>query len=384
MCVRRKRVLVAAYFLALFILPLSSHAQNAFPVDSARLSHVMHAGNFEDVIAQTTQIMNRSGTQDASLTYLRGITEWHLCWFGAAYDDLKPLGDFRPWPNWDLASEIVDKIEGMKALAPTNVAEVREGPAVLFRIYYDEDTEWTKGIRKLLPQAFKLNSQLFGVKTYEIPVFIFKDTATYHKFSSIRFPKSTRSWSWASASDGILMFCRTDAKGKVRAEDPESDYFKSTVVHEHAHAVLHRLSRTTSIPSWLDEGIAEFAGSRISPKDIDANDAAMKRCFEQGALLPFKDMADPSIFYATVEKEDRNRQNAAGSYSGTDAYQQAFNMVRYFLQKTQESERVRFLRLSNESESIDRAFQEVFGVTVEAFYNSWRAEAAKGISPQQP
>jgi hypothetical protein len=383
----RNRLLTALCLWVLLIpciLPSTARAQDAFPEESARLSHVMHAGNFEDVIAQTTEIMNRSGRQDATLTYLRGMAEWHLCWFGAAYNDLKPLGNFRPQPRWDVASDIVDKIERMHALAPANVAEVREGGAILFRVYYDEDTEWTKGIRKLLPQAFKLNSQLFGVKTYEIPVFIFKDWATYTKFSDIRFGKTSRTWAWASASDGILMFCRTDAKGRVRAEDPESDYFKATVVHEHAHAVLHRISSTTVIPSWLDEGIAVFAGSRISPKDVDRNELIMKRCFEQGTLLTFRDITDRATFYSIVEKEDAKKQTTGPDYSGTDAYQQAFNMVRYFLLKTREQDRVRLLRLSNERESIEQAFQEVFGISIEAFYNAWRTEAAKGLAQPEP
>src|SRR5258708_2919156 len=240
--------------LCLFFLSLHADAQNAFPVEAARLSHVMHDGDFESVIAQTTEIMGRSGTLDVTLTYLRGKAEWNLCWFGAAYNDLKPLGDFRPQPTWQTASEIVEKIELMRSLAPSNVAEIREGDRVQFRVYYDEDTEWTKGIRKLLPQAFKINSQLFGVKIYEIPVFIFNDTATFEKFRRARFSNYLGEWAWACASDGILLFCRTDAKEKLRPENPESDYFKSTVVHEHAHSVFHRVVfNTKPIPRLLDE-----------------------------------------------------------------------------------------------------------------------------------
>src|SRR5262245_35232560 len=110
--------------LCLLLFSLAANAQNAFPQESARRSHVMNAGDCEGVIAQTTEIMNRAGIKDASLMYLRGKAAWHLCWFGAAYADLKPLGDFRPQPGWPPASEMTDKIERMKALAPANVAEI--------------------------------------------------------------------------------------------------------------------------------------------------------------------------------------------------------------------------------------------------------------------
>src|SRR5258708_19524667 len=95
--------------LCLFFLSLHADAQNAFPVEAARLSHVMHDGDFESVIAQTTEIMGRSGTLEETLTYLRDKAEWHLCWFGAAYNNLTPLIHFPPHPTSLPPSSIVTK-----------------------------------------------------------------------------------------------------------------------------------------------------------------------------------------------------------------------------------------------------------------------------------
>ena len=373
----RMAILIALLF-ALF--PLLAGAQNAFPEESARISYVINAGDFEGAIAQATDIMNRAGTADPSLIYLRGYAKWHICWFGDALTDLKPLGDFRPQPGWPAASELVQEIEGMKALAPVNVEEVKEGGHILFRVYYDEDNDWTKAIRKLLPRAFAIGSQLYGVKIYETAVFIFKDAGTWQKFRNIRFKNKLGSWSWAAGSEGMLMFCRTDANGKARAEDTTGDYFRGTVVHEYSHALMHRLISNTVIPAWIDEGFAVFSESQIAPKNIEKNDQAMKRCFQEDTLLSLKEMTAPATFYGMVEKEDGKRQTTpAAAYSGTDGYQQGFYMVRYFLLNTTDAQRRQFVRVYNDSKKIDKAFPEVFHISVEDFYAAWKADGAKGL-----
>ena len=366
--------------LCLILLLPGAKAQNAFPQEAARISYVMSAGDFEGAIAQTTEIMNRTGMADATLLYLRGYAKWHICWFGDALTDLKPLGDFHPNAGFPVASELVQEIEQMKALAPTNVEEIKEGGQVLFRVYYDEDTDWTKAIRKLLPQAFKIGSQMYGVKIYETAVFIFKEAERFQKFRTLRFKNKIGSWSWATGSEGMLLFCRTDAKGKVRAGNTESDYFKGTIVHEYSHALLHRLISNASLPSWLDEGLAMFAETRIAPKNIEKNDQTLKRCFTENTFLSLKEMTASTIFYDMVEKEDPKRQSVpADAYSGTEGYQQCLHMVRFFLLNTTEEQRKNFVRVYNTSKNVEKSFQEVFRVSTEDFYASWREVGAKGL-----
>ncbi len=58
--------------------------------------------------------------------------------------------------------------------------------------------------------------------------------------------------------------CHNGENGRVmvscwRGNDP--DYFASTLVHETAHGYVHRHLTNVEIPVWLNEGVAEWAGS---------------------------------------------------------------------------------------------------------------------------
>ncbi len=343
------------------------------------LTLLFNRGAYEEVITNATALMNQAGQADPNMLYLRGYSHWQLCHFGAAADDFTPLGTFQPTPSSIPAAVLVAKIDGMRTFSPKNVEEIKDAGGVLFRVYYDDDNAWTKAIRKQLLVAHQVDSKLFGFGTHENVVLIFNDYSRMQKFAALRFAGSTGSWAWAFASEGILCFCKFDGKGKEPGKDFESDYFKSTAVHEFSHALLGRRLRNVEIPKWYNEGIAVFAGSRVAPGDMDRNDTVLKRCFTEKTLVSLEELNDREAFNRIVEGETSKKDVMKNLYSGTDAYQQSFNMVRYLLLKTSAAEREKLWSYCEESRDFGKSFQAAFGISMTDFYDLWKKEAAVGL-----
>ena len=68
--------------------------------------------------------------------------------------------------------------------------------------------------------------------------------------------------------DEVHGFAAGRPDGHVRIvfyRQPEDDEFERILVHEAAHAVVHRLRSPVHAPSWINEGIAELVDRRLVP-----------------------------------------------------------------------------------------------------------------------
>ena len=370
----------AIVVLALLLtLGLRAEAQEGVDQNTYQISVEIAAGTYEQAISDATQLMNQNGP-DQNLLYFRGYAYWLICFFGDARADLSKLQNFTPAAGWPPASEIVQKIDALYAISPKKIEEIKDAGKVLYRVYYDEDTPISKAIRQNLPAAATVCEKIFGEKAYETAVFIFKDVATMDKFTVIRTGAPPgHSAAWACGTEGCLMFSLTAAPGQP-ALDPNADYFKATFAHENSHSLLRRRLRNIEIPQWFNEGLAMFAGSRTCPGDIKRNDDILTRIFENKAFLTGKELSDRALFYARVDKQV-TEQKAPGIYKGASPYQQGFSMVRFFLLKTNDQQRVQFLLRLRESKDFDASFASVFNASMDTFLDAWKSEAAKGLPP---
>jgi tetratricopeptide (TPR) repeat protein len=99
----------------------------------------------------------------------------------------------------------------------------------------------------ILEDAYRSVGQLFDVfPEGPVPVVVYPDR-TFDK-------EGHASWS-AAVYDGKI---RLPAAGA----DAHSLAFRGTLFHEYAHALLHRAAAGKSVPTWLNEGLAEFARHR--------------------------------------------------------------------------------------------------------------------------
>ena len=127
-----------------------------------------------------------------------------------------------------------------------------------------------------------------------------------------------------------------------------------TASHEVMHILVHRAgdSPFRNVPSWLDEGLAEYGNIDVGYE----YDIALEFAVETGILLPFMYMATPPsepeqliIFYG-----------------------QGKSIARLMIQRWGEAKMAELLAHHKQSGNIERAIEDVYGITLIELENLWR------------
>ncbi len=127
-----------------------------------------------------------------------------------------------------------------------------------------------------------------------------------------------------------------------------------TASHEVMHILVHRAgdSPFRNVPAWLDEGLAEYGNIDVGYE----YDLALEFAVETGILLPFMYMATPPsepeqliIFYG-----------------------QGKSIARMMIGRWGEAKMAELLAHHKESGNIDKAIQDVYGLTLIELENMWR------------
>ena len=127
-----------------------------------------------------------------------------------------------------------------------------------------------------------------------------------------------------------------------------------TASHEVMHILVHRAgdSPFRNVPSWLDEGLAEYGNIDVGYE----YDIALEFAVETGILLPFMYMATPPsepeqliIFYG-----------------------QGKSIARLMIQRWGEAKMAELLAHHKVNGNIDKAIQDVYGITLIELENLWR------------
>ncbi len=347
---RAIRTIFATVVLMLSV-PIAAHASTFH-----ELAQLLSKGLYDEAIEKCTQWLEAYPEANGRLRYLRGRAYHGIGWFGSAEEDLAPLGDFAPWPNWPPASEMVAKIAEMRRLAPEHVKEIKSGNRVLFRVYYDEDNAWTRALIAMLPDAWRKVGNFYKVDLDETAVFIFGDAARYNAFFRTWSGRFAKHWQWAGGESGVLIFCQRDPSGATLAK-AGSDYFRGTALHEYSHLVCRRVLGHAPIPPWLSEGMASVCGALAAPQDIIQNDRDVLRIAAEGQWLPLEAMTDRDRFYAN---ETSNL-----------AYTQSFAMTRYLISQVGEAKVIQLLNLLASEANPDAAFKKALGMEQAQFYELW-------------
>jgi hypothetical protein len=136
----------------------------------------------------------------------------------------------------------------------------------------------------------------------------------------------------------------------------EQDYGQRIVAHELMHLVVHQLAFNcwSSLPRWLDEGLASWAEGDLEPSQQEA----LNEAIAENALLPL-----PSLNGSFSAHADRAYLSYAQSYSVV-----AFLMNEYGRDKILE-----LLAVFREGATYDGALEQVYGFDTEGLENLWRA-----------
>ena len=127
-----------------------------------------------------------------------------------------------------------------------------------------------------------------------------------------------------------------------------------TASHEVMHILVHRAgdSPFRNVPSWLDEGLAEYGNIDVGYE----YDIALEFAVETGILLPFMYMATPPsepeqliIFYG-----------------------QGKSIARLMIQRWGEAKMAELLAHHKQSGNIEKAIEDVYGIALIELENLWR------------
>jgi hypothetical protein len=196
----------------------------------------------------------------------------------------------------------------------------------------------------------------------KLPVYCFWETSEFEDFVDLSLPadqararKSKKAAGYCGGGDGLVyvVLNRMQRDGDDATETRR--WFYEVMTHETTHAFNLRYQSDVRLPGWLDEGLAEYmAGtlvkeSRASTKWVDQT----------------KIVADNNL-------DVSYNLNSFGGKPVDYGVSQSF--VRYMLKtRTRRESMVTFYTLLKAGADQDRAMQVAFGMTLDEFYDEWRA-----------
>jgi tetratricopeptide (TPR) repeat protein len=151
----------------------------------------------------------------------------------------------------------------------------------------------------------------------------------------------------------------------------------ATAFHEYVH--LHVQNNFRGIPLWLNEGLAEFYGSIVSESGaavLGAPQLGYIRLLRSQGVLPFA-----TLFSVNQSSPHYNEQDKSGVF-----YAQSWAMVHYLMmgdggRRGQQFKR--FLTLSSEGETFEKALQNAFGMSLLTFERGFIEYLRNGDLPSE-
>lgn len=326
-------------------------------------------GLYSKLVDKLSPQLDSAQTPDTKLLYLRGVAAWQVGLFDQADKDLSRIGDFKPFEDWAAASSYTKKFRAMKAILPSRVSEIRLGGKTRFRVFSSKESAWSSAIIDTLPQAYEINSTITKREPPTTQVFIFEryeDFKTFYKLRS--HGTAPGSWVWAAGDASIMFFCRNVPGASPNVNKINSDYFRTTIVHEYNHALVNAISGNAPMPIWLREGLATVIQSRASNVNATSLRQRMQQVVDVKAFLPLKEMSSKQVFVKNTEEYvAKSRQHIASP----DPYPQAGFMVNYLLSLFPPDDLEVFLIELGFGRPFDETFQKHTHRTLEQFYQEW-------------
>lgn len=201
-------------------------------------------------------------------------------------------------------------------------------------------------------EAFRL---LFSQANLSSPiptnVVVFKSDSSYKPFKPKRGDGKTDNFvaGYFQAGEDVNYITLTTG-----GEDAET---YGTIFHEYVHFIVNTNFGKSEVPSWFNEGLAEYYQTFVMEEDIKAklglpqsNHLAL---LQQNKLIPLNDFFNVGNS-ALVQK---------GSHSRSIFYAQAWATIHYFMANKKTEGMGNFLTLSMKNVPEEKAFQDAFQMT---------------------
>ncbi len=135
------------------------------------------------------------------------------------------------------------------------------------------------------------------------------------------------------------------------------------VPHELSHAIIHRATDNpySSLPQWLDEGLAMYAEGSQEGLYIDS----LNRAIRDNKLISLRSLS--SNF-------------PADSAQATLSYAESYSVVKYIIDKYGREGMGKLLQVFSQGSTPDRALQQALGVNQAGLEAEWRASIGAGAA----
>ena len=136
-------------------------------------------------------------------------------------------------------------------------------------------------------------------------------------------------------------------------------FFHEMIVHEGTHAFMNRYLTNRRVPSWVQEGFAEYMAATLVPE------AGANRKYLDATKDAIKNRKDITPVFAEVELKSFD-------------YGIAQSLVRYLIVRDRTAF-AQFIKLLKEGKSEANALQESYGLTRETLVRDWTQTVARNI-----
>jgi len=211
----------------------------------------------------------------------------------ARKEPIKPLGEAAeqdpagPWKllNADEQAKALQELETFAADTKKAMnLELSRQETDYFLIYSDLKSTEAKKSAELLDRMYLKLAELFatgkGVNIWrgKALVFVFKESKDYKRFQGLMHKTDP---------GGAFGMCHNFPNGEVHIafyRQPDEKAFTHVLVHESVHGFLHRFRTPASVPSWINEGLAETVAMELVPRHFSPDDdlAATKAAAKTG------------------------------------------------------------------------------------------------------
>lgn len=228
---------------------------------------------------------------------------------------------------------------------PSAVDEFEQFTQPPFVIFYAaQDVQYVRQAAEILAEAYEeIIYDLHIAKADSFYVYIMPTRKSFQEAMRGRLP----SWTGAFAHP---------AYHRMVVKSPrwhQSDNFRTVLVHELFHLIIHNYLGSRDLPRWLDEGLAIFYSGEEHWKTA----RALSKAIATNSIIPLADIE--SVLSYHQAKADL-------------AYQQCYSAVSYLL-STYDIEAVRHIIVGlKKGESLQQCFLPATGSTLSDFELEWQ------------
>ena len=261
--------------------------------------------------------------------------------------------------------QFLQTIAMQKAVRPAHRHDVLVGTVPMFTVFADDEGDCLNEIISLLPVAVNSVRSLVGISPHKTVILVFHDMTRMRAYDDV--PVSLGSlgcWAWAHASTSGVRICPAGAAA-TPSPDIRGFYFRSSIAHEYMHTAVSRiLEDDDTMPIWLNEGIADFAGALTAPAAETRHAWRFSQVLLHHAILPLENMSGPDFYTET------DNQYARGGLH--DPYAQGHAMTTYLLMGQPRGIVMTLFQNMKNTHDFGQAFNQTFGRSTGEFYASWR------------